>query len=282
MKKGFLLLALLIGILPLFAQQNWFNEELRTCIILLEKEENGILLPHGTGFIIYNYKNTDEEIVVTCEHVLRNKSIIVKIPVSDKAKERLKSGNYKSVEWFGKVWLFDGYNLRTNVDLVKNVNFYKHDSLDIAAFKINFPGKIMENKDTLDFSIVTSIPKSMFKKKNQITLGTEIYFLGFPFAIGTQYGLGFSGKYSDKINNPLIRTGILAWKAEEEKEFLLDAFSFTGNSGSPIFTKSGVFEGNNYLIGMTIGHLGQDERNNIGLARCLWIDDIITVIDKFN
>ena len=43
------------------------------------KKENGKFIPHGTGFLIYNYTPNGSSTLVTCEHVLRNKEIYVVI-----------------------------------------------------------------------------------------------------------------------------------------------------------------------------------------------------------
>ena len=137
-----------------------------------------------------------------------------------------------------------------------------------------------KGKDTIKIINSASIPRSIIGSKNEIEIGTEINFLGFPFSIGTGKGYFFSGYYADESNTPLLRTGSVAWKSKRDPAFLLDAISYSGNSGSPIFTKAGVLGGNPKLIGIVTGHLfdlrlGKEADINIGLAQCIWIDEVL-------
>ena len=84
-----------------------------------------------------------------------------------------------------------------------------------------------------------------------------------------------------QIPNPLVRKGSIAWKSSKNSEFLLDAFSYGGNSGSPIFTLSDI-QNRTYLIGMVTGHLPSEKSENIGLAKCIWVDDIMKLVEKYN
>jgi hypothetical protein len=83
--------------------------------------------------------------------------------------------------------------------------------------------------------------------------------------------------YKVEVPLPLIRSGMIAWLADDSKEFLLDAFSMGGNSGSPIYTNMG---GIAFYIGMIFGHWESNNNNNIGLARCYWADDVLEVVEK--
>jgi hypothetical protein len=286
MRKPILsILIFLISNISLSAQANWFDKDLSNCIIALEKRQGNDLIHHGTGFLIYNYEEPNKAYLVTCEHVLRNSSIVVKIPTTKKFREYVLKSGTGNIQTKDNLWIFDGNNLLTDFQLIKDSTFAKDDTLDIAAFTIQIPDAVIYNLDTIKISDRKRIPTSFIKKRDGIELGTEIYFLGFPFAIGTSLGYVNSGYFSDEISNPLLRTGIVAWKSDNSKEFLLDAFSYGGNSGSPIFSKREVFGGNPYLIGMVIGHLSHPATAtkldmNIGLARCLWIDDILEVCSK--
>ena len=131
--------------------------------------------------------------------------------------------------------------------------------------------------------------------EKDLSLGDEIYFVGFPFGIGAHHRI-----------EPLVRSGSIAWISENSREFLLDAFSFGGNSGSPVFlkrligTKPGVLRWEKpFLVGMITGHhsirlenvLTQPDPSvlkfekgtinlNLGLARCVWVDDILHIANK--
>lgn len=269
----------------LISQANWFDKELSNCVVALEKVDSSRLVPHGTGFLMYNYDDPNLDYLVTCEHVIRNSEIVLRIPTTDEYRNYVKEtgkGNYLTA-LTKRLWLYDGYNLISKYQLIDGITFIKNDSLDIAALQIELPGGLIYGSDTIKVTDRKSVPKSLIKTKQEIDLGTEVYFLGFPFAIGTNFGYVGSGIYSDYTANPLLRTGIVAWKAEYSDEFLLDAFSYSGNSGGPVFCKREVFGGTPYLIGMVIGHLGHPSIRadiNIGLARCLWVDDIVRICER--
>lgn len=266
----------------LYSQQNWFDEDMTACIVALEKREGGSTIFHGTGFLLYNYKTSSEYYLVTCAHVLRNPSVLIKIPASDIFRANNK-GISNHFDWVGDMWYFDGNNFTVDFPLIIDSTFFQNEDLDIGILKVKLPGAIIDEvrKDTTKLTDRRGIPRSQIKGRNQIELGTEIYFLGFPFQIGTVMGVG--GQYSNEISSPLLRTGTIAWKTNNSKEFLLDAFSYGGNSGSPVFSKRDVFGGSPYLIGMVVGHLRDPNMPkeidiNIGLSRCIWVDDIIEII----
>jgi hypothetical protein len=285
MKSIFTISLILITSAQLYSQQNWFDKDLTACIVALEKRVGDSTIFHGTGFLLYNYKSPNEQYLITCAHVLRNPSISIKIPASDKFRGNNKGIKGNHIDWFGDMWYFDGNNFTLNIPLIKDSTFFLNKDLDIGILKIVLPGAIIDEvkKDTTKLTDRKNIPRSQIKTRNQIELGTEIYFLGFPFQIGTVMGVG--GKYSNEISAPLLRTGTIAWKTNNSKEFLLDAFSYGGNSGSPIFSKRDVFGGSPYLIGMVVGHLRDPNMPtevdiNIGLARGVWIDDILEIINE--
>ena len=171
-----------------------------------------------------------------------------------------------------------------------------------AIIPIEIPSKIITfGNDSIKICNVKSFPKSFMRLKKDVKLGEDIYFLGYPYMIGTKEGYSIntnigsirSGQYKTDVTTPVLRTGIVSWKSDTNKEFLLDAFSYSGNSGSPVFTKAKFGKPGPDLIGMVIGHLNEnlefeDVKNinksktktygNMGLARCLWIDDILDVV----
>ncbi len=268
-----------------FGQQNYFKREILNCIVLFEKEDStGKLVPHGTGFLLYNY-NKEGEYIVTCEHVLKNKYIYVRIPLTQKYQELLRKEPQKEVIVNNRRWIIEGNTIVTRITLIKDSTVIESDSLDLGVLKLQTGFIYSNDKDTFKVTNTSGIPKSLISTKNGIEIGTEINFLGFPFSIGTSKGYFFSGYYADENNTPLLRTGTVAWKSSKNSEFLVDAISYSGNSGSPIFTKAEVLGGNPQLIGIVIGHLSdlrfdKETDINVGLARCIWIDEVLQLISR--
>jgi hypothetical protein len=295
---------------------DWFDPQHLDCTVLLEKRVENQYVPHGTGFLLYSYQKDKNYTLITCEHVLRNKEIYVTVEADSAIIEELSQQGVNKLILQNAVWTLEGNFFRTRIELIENVTFVKHDYLDIAAIPLNMASGVskLSGSDTIAIKVsrVKGIPKSQIKQKNQIRLGEDVYFLGFPFMIGTYtgyqiptaYGALQTGDYQEPIYNPVLRSGIVGWKSNNHKKFLLDALSYGGNSGSPIFTKvkleAGLKISPPHLIGMVIGHLGEeanielpksntpDEKTvpvvkpigNSGLAICLWIDDILEVVDK--
>jgi Trypsin-like peptidase domain len=267
--------------------QNGFNKETFSSVLLLEKEDSlGKLIPHGTAFTLYNYKQGKYQYVVTCEHVLRNKYIYVRLPLTKDAKATLISQNTKEIIVRGTKWIMDENTIYTRVTLIRDSTVIVNSKLDIAVFKLGTQLSIFSGEDSTNIMNITNntgIPKSICGSKSTAEIGTEINFLGFPFSIGTSKGYHFSGYFADESNTPLLRTGTLAWK-NKESIFLIDAMSYSGNSGGPVFTKINPKTGIPKLIGMVTSHLiderlGKDAGINIGLASCVWIDDILKLIE---
>jgi len=306
MKKICFVLLIFFTTVPSWSQQNFFDPVLVKSIVLLEKSiSDDILVPHGTGFLLYNYDNHNESYVITNEHVLRNRFIYVKLPISKKFQDFLIANKKTGFEWARNYldsvdcfrnmtkeeeskswdshnyWRLDGMNIYCKYELIQDSTFKVNKDLDIGVFKIYVPGSLVNGPDTLVLTESNAIPISVIKRKKDIELGAEVYFLGFPFEIGTSKGDDFS----DDINNPVLRTGIIAWKSENNSKSLLDAFSYSGNSGSPVFTKSDLLNGKSYLIGIINGHLSQigvpeGVDINFGLATFVWSDEILKLLEK--
>ncbi len=273
------------AVLLLFSQmahgQGYFTAEFINCVVSLEKEDStGAIIPHGTGFSIYNYENPDELIIATNEHVLRNGYIYLKTSITDSAYEFMTRHNISVLKPYKQDWVLDGHNLHVKIILEPGMNFIKHESLDIALFKVQKFYGIYVGSDSIKILNLKSVPLSNIIRRNDIALGAPAYFIGFPLTIGHSYGFYSPSKFNEERLNPLIRKGIVAWKSDRNKEFLLDAFSFSGNSGSPVFSEAGMFGEKPGLIGIVFGHLGQGETNT-GLAKCYWIDEILELIKRF-
>ncbi len=263
----------------------WFDEESLYATILIEKKIEETYIPHGTGFLIYPY-NIDKTIIITCEHILRNPEIYITLPISDtlrkitttleveekiKIKEILRS--------LDVIWEPDELFFRKKINLVENENFFKHpNGLDIAGIKVSFPSHLLIDGHWIKVYNKKLIPRSIISSKFDVSLGDDCYYVGFPFGIGTPISLFNDPIFTSKPPNPVLRRSSIAWISDKDNFFLLDSFSFPGNSGSPVFRvqyEPGKPPFN--LIGIIFGHLESD-KNNIGLATCYFTDEILKVI----
>ena len=280
-----LLSILTILIVSAFAQtKSYLPDDCLKSVILLEKKIDSIYVPHGTGFLMYSYDKNKPIIVVTNEHVLRNNFIYLTIPVDSAFITYMNENKFDSITFKNQTWDFVGNKIRLKFKLIPDSTFVYDKELDIAAFKVRIGNSIDINDSTrLQISNISSIAMSSIKYKKDIKVGTEIFFIGFPFSIGTEYGWYYNGYFtklfSESIPTPLVRAGIVAWSSPNYDMFLLDAFSYSGNSGSPIFIKNDM-QNNSYLIGIVAGHLPSDSSENVGLARCIWVDEIIELSKK--
>jgi hypothetical protein len=277
-----IVLIYLIGSDILYSQnQNWISEEAIYSTVLLERKDSNEIIPHGTGFLIHNYNSEFNDFLVTCAHLLKRGEIYITIPPSTKSKKFLENMKKKSFTFDNDTWIFNNGILRVVKKLKKFETYVSNDSLDIAIIPISIPAYKLESV-TVSSSNRKGCPKSVIGGKQNITLGKEIFFIGFPLMIGTPIGYLGEGKFSSKISNPLVRTGTIAWVSSDDGEFLLDAFSYGGNSGSPVFLKPSTEGSVPYLIGMINGHLNDPYSNsNMGLAKCISIDKIMEVIKKY-
>lgn len=284
MKQIHILFLLLMSQLLFSQTKSYLPDQAVRSVVLLEKKVDSLYIPHGTGFLMLSYDKEKPVTVVTNEHVLRNRYIYVTVPADTALINYMNKNKFKTITLKGQTWEFEGNKIRLEYELIPDSTFVHDKELDIAAFKINM-GNSVELTDTseLQISNISSIGISTVKFKKDIPLGTEIYFIGFPFSIGTEYGWNYKGYYtklfSETIPTPLVREGIVAWTSPNYDLFLLDAFSYSGNSGSPVFTKNDI-QNQTYLIGIVAGHLPSDKSDNVGLARCIWSDKIIELTKK--
>jgi hypothetical protein len=197
-------------------------------------------------------------------------------------------------------WDIVGTKLRTQIDLsAMGPDMFAKDSLaDVAVFILDLPSRIQLDSrgPTVKLADIVEYSFSGIRKREELVLGDELYFVGFPFGIG-----------ADVTLEPVVRSGSVAWMGQGSSEFLIDAFSFGGNSGSPVFAKAvpvgrsrGVAMWDKpLLVGMVCGHEGQDLQGvltqpdpdrpdiqrqdvniNFGLVRCVWIDNVLSLIES--
>lgn len=283
----------------LFSQ--WFDKTSLRSTVLLEKQEGSSLVPLGTGFVMWNYANPDYPIVVTAGHLLKRSEIYVSVNADSQLITMAKKKNISSIKCTKLMWNLIDHKLTSKVSLItgSKQTFIIDDSTDVGIFLIDlYTSGQFTKDDTTKIAELTLIPRSQIRFRRDVSLGDELFFVGFPFGIGT------SGYIE-----PIVRSGSVAWLSASSHEFLLDAFSFGGNSGSPIFSKivlgrkPGELNWDNpYFVGMIVGHIGENvqglltqpnpntakidridiETQNYGLARCVWSDEILRVIKNVN
>jgi hypothetical protein len=192
----------------------------------------------------------------------------------------------------GTTWTIEGQRLRTSFTTrIDSIDHYaSHPSLDIAAFPIGIGSRVGIDEDTLRVSPIRYLVRSFVLPREQVSLGDQVYFLGFPGGLGSL----------DPIS-PVLRGGNIAWIDPQAAEFWIDAVSLGGNSGSPVFTAAGreldLTPRPSMFIGMVFGHHGQrvllptvheetlsiriaaTEIENWGLARAVWAKDILSVVE---
>ncbi|MBN2637414.1 MAG: trypsin-like peptidase domain-containing protein [Prolixibacteraceae bacterium] len=291
--KSVLVLGFIINHLFCFSQ--WLDPQTLQATVLLEKIEKNGFITHGTGTLLYNYDIPSEYIVVTCAHLVQGKKeLSVRVRPDSSLIDIISNSKQKNAIIENAV--IQNNTVRFIADLNGN-NKYVDSKLDIAVFRLKIP-PIFHITDTsrtqIKVSNLKSISRSYVGYKKELKLGDDTYFIGFPLGYGA----------TDYVE-PIVRSGSIAWLPVKEELFLLDAFSFGGNSGSPIFLKrtlenpGSLAWNDSKMIGMVTGHqsitlgniLSQPNPNelkfektnidmNIGLARCVYMDQIMDCINK--
>jgi len=299
--KHFLLITLVLTFFQTRAWGQWYDPGTAKTTVLLEKEKDGAIETYGTGFLLYNYENPEYPIVITCGHLLRKSKIFVTINADSSLVSLVKNEAKVPAKILPsrRLWVLEGNKIRCLVNLENKTKptFITHPNLDIGAFLLSFPfNKLQDDSGNVKakFANTLSIPRSGITHRKERSIGDEVYFIGFPFGIGNY----------DYVN-PLVRSGSIAWSSNSSDIFLLDAFSYGGNSGSPIFLKRIISEpghlkwSSTKLVGMVIGHQSLVLENiltqpnpkelkfekgsinlNIGLAKCIWSDEIEKLAKK--
>ena len=216
--------------------------EIKKCIsfVFIKNDKNEIIA-NGTGFFVSVVNELNKGIqhvyFATAKHVLKD-----------------KDGKY-----FEEIYLRlnkKGADSELIKIELKNVTIFEHTDgdVDIAVFNC------LPDINVHDFK---TIPSEMFAtdqkiKENDISEGDDVFFTGL-----------FTSYVGQKRSQPIVRFGKLALLPEEKIEwkeagknpkmldpFLMEAQSFGGNSGSPVFfnlspmRKPGVisFDGTNLLF----------------------------------
>jgi hypothetical protein len=228
--------------------QTYLPKSWEKCAVMIEKEwqdKNGIVdtIPHGTGFV---FKDDDLGFfLVTNRHVLKDRSIIFirYNKVDCNPKRDLVCFHRESYPLIGK----------DSQPLWKG---HPDSSVDVAALRIWLP--------TDALVAVAHVDYSRFKFLDSLEVGEDVYFFGFPLGIIGWKGMG---------DFPVLRSGIVSYKSLElirigdtvidSAEFLIDGFSFAGNSGSPVFTRATPWA-KAALVGIIKSHVPKFEQEVVG------------------
>jgi hypothetical protein len=177
----------------------------------------------GTGFFIGIRSATPNHgwlYLVTAKHVVHTNSNDFQSPLFTRLWVRV---NNKA----GGFTMFP-VDLRASGE-EQSVFFNSDASVDIAVISIAIPDMQSLELQVLPEQMLTS--PSDFKTLN-IGVGTDMFFTGM-----------FTGFLGEKKSYPIVRFGKLAMIPDEKINFggqsaegyLMEAFSFGGNSGSPVF-----------------------------------------------
>lgn len=266
MKHIILSLASISIILYSSAQQKNTVLDLNRSTILIYKQTkpNNSLVPHGVGFFLYNYSTTDPRIgypMATCKHLTYADTLVLAVPTTDSLKHLLRKNKQTVFQahdpiGFSVFYDFDGTNFLYKIPLKIDSNLFRHPSLDLAIIFANPPSLILqENQSLIRLTNLVAIPSSAIANNDEIIPGSDAVFIGFPFGIGSKSGFRNSNLYRDEKVNALFRRGLISWVSESSSDFLMDGFSFGGNSGSPIFSTISFSNTTSKLLGMVTGHL---------------------------
>lgn len=194
--------------------------EIKSVVIFIFTEKEGKLLPNGTAFFV-GVKNPDDPNVssvylVTAKHVLHKPKTTV---FYDKVSLRLNRRDGKSE--IGAIPInTTGEN--------KNVFVHPDPSVDIAVIPFLPDQKVFDFKFLPDDMLTT---KEDFQKL-KIREGSEVFFTGL-----------FTPYLGSEKNYPIVRFGQVAlitdekidWDGQKTDLYLIEAGSYGGNSGSPVF-----------------------------------------------
>lgn len=210
----------------------------------------------GTGFFLQDTATEADLFLITNRHVLSNRdTVFVKI--------NLPNG---------------GLRLPAPLRDASGVVYWRghpDPSIDVAALPVvkGLPVKALERF-------------SRARMLNDVSLGDEVYFVGFPLADYTR----------TTRNYPVLRHGVVSYISRESipdpdtakpnilasEMILIDATSLPGNSGSPVLSVPGLGESRTKLAGIIQGHLSLNRTGeNLDLGIVIPTDRIVELIDTF-
>jgi len=161
---------------------SWFDEQALFCTVLLEKVDGDSIVPHGTGFLAYNYEIEGRPIVVTCAHVLKGREIYVSVTADSEfiayiEKKTKDKGSY-TLTLDGCNWELIKGKLRCRVKLDKDLTFVTHPSLDIAVrmYKLTVKDVLrLLKKAFKELLEVANIPDYSEKQEAHLKTSQKLY-----------------------------------------------------------------------------------------------------------
>lgn len=218
------------------------------CAVMIEKEwqdTNGTIdtLGHGTGFLFTDSLLGD--FLITNRHILKGRPLI--FIRYNKAEFDVKTDKIRYHREPCPLTDADGRPLWKG---------HPDSEVDVAAVRIGKPRDVSVDARLFDYQ--------RFKYIDDLEVGEDVYFFGFPLGIVGRKGMG---------DFPILRSGIVSYKSLEltrigdaiidSAMFLIDGFSFAGNSGSPLLTRA-TSQTKAKLIGIIRGHVRNMEQHVVG------------------
>ena len=150
-----------------------------------------------------------------------------------------------------------------------NTTYHRNDDVDVAMIEIS--SELLQNQDISKIKISTQSMSVSEMKDKELREGTKIFILGHPMNIS-------------KLNNyyPVARSGIISQisnlfeKEYSIKTILLDAFTYPGNSGGPVFIE---YNNLDYLIGIVSSYISP-EGKNVGITNIFAFDHILELLNE--
>jgi hypothetical protein len=190
------------------------------------KNNKNEFIPNGTGFFVCVETNREKSdtcitYLVTAKHVLQQqdgKSFFSEVFI----RLNKKGG---TVEMLPLKLITDGEK--------KNIFFHEDSTVDLAVINA------LPNPQLYDFKILPDnfiTTKEDFQKLN-IREGSEVFFSGL-----------FIRHMGEQKNYPIVRFGKVAlvtdekidWNGDKVELYLIEATTYGGNSGSPVFFYAGI------------------------------------------
>lgn len=242
-----ILLILTIGLLSKVDAETGLPTYWEKCVVMIEKEwqfEDGTIdtVPHGTGFLFFD--DTLGRILITNKHILSGRSLVFV--------------RYNKAEFDPKREKFHYHREPCRLIDKNSQRLWKghpNPEVDVAAIRLSPPSVKVDTRE-FDYPRVKSF--------DSLDVGEDVYFFGFPLGITGQKGMG---------DFPILRSGIVSYKSFEKtrigntvidsEEFLIDGFSFAGNSGSPVMTRVTAKE-KAKLVGIVSRHVSNFQQQVVG------------------
>ncbi|MFH1904978.1 MAG: trypsin-like peptidase domain-containing protein [bacterium] len=232
-------------------------QELINTSFSIEKKNNNMYLPHGSGFYI-RYDGVPYGI--TARHVVQDRSV--------NEKDELTWGEFikplfirlhtedESIPLQSRHKEISSFN---NLQYQGLYNFHSNKSIDAVIFPVFFKQNLSEAS--------LSLPYKFIQKDELVLIGEDVHIFGFP------------GPYGFKKGKSVIRSGTICLKLNKYV-YLLDANTWPGDSGGMIVSKPyfGVPKDNEgtyqwqiggKIIGLYIGRKNPEELKGFNLPKSL-------------